>query len=299
MAGRYGRLMARYPLPGDNVFPEGITEGGGTAFYVGSMGDGTIFRGDAATGAAEPFVPPDDDGRATVTGLAVDGHGRLIACDFDGGQLFVYSLATAALVARRVLPADGALPNDVVVAGDSAYVTDSGPPRVWRLPLDGGDVGEPEVAIDLVPFGPADPAALNGIVAHPFQDLLLVASQGEGGTLWRVDLARRAAEPVDLGGYEYNADGMLLDGDVLYGVVNRGTTLDDARFMISAARLAPGWRSGVIVGELADPDWDCPTTIAKVDGKLLVVCSQIRARHARTPPRLPFEVAAADLPTWP
>jgi len=33
--------MARYPLPGDNVFPEGITDGGGTTFYVGSMGDGT------------------------------------------------------------------------------------------------------------------------------------------------------------------------------------------------------------------------------------------------------------------
>lgn len=33
--------MARYSLPGDNVFPEGITEGGGTTFYVGSMGDGT------------------------------------------------------------------------------------------------------------------------------------------------------------------------------------------------------------------------------------------------------------------
>lgn len=92
--------MARYPLPGDNVFPEGITDGGGTTFYVGSMGDGTIFRGDAATGAAKPFVPPDGDGRTTITGLAVDGHGRLIACDFDGGQLFVYSLATAALVAR-------------------------------------------------------------------------------------------------------------------------------------------------------------------------------------------------------
>ena len=41
--------MARYSLPGDNVFPEGITEGGGTTFYVGSMGEGTIFRGDAAT----------------------------------------------------------------------------------------------------------------------------------------------------------------------------------------------------------------------------------------------------------
>jgi hypothetical protein len=38
--------VARYALPGGNVFPEGITEGGGIVFYVGSMGDGTIYRGD-------------------------------------------------------------------------------------------------------------------------------------------------------------------------------------------------------------------------------------------------------------
>jgi hypothetical protein len=43
----YRRPVARYSLPGDNVFPEGITGGAGTTFYVGSMGDGTIFRGDA------------------------------------------------------------------------------------------------------------------------------------------------------------------------------------------------------------------------------------------------------------
>jgi hypothetical protein len=69
--------------------------------------------------------------------------------------------------------------------------------------------------------------------------------------------------------------------------------------MISVARLAPGWRSGVIAGELAGPDWDCPTTIAKVDGKLLVVCSRVRAMQVGMPPRLPFEIAAADLPHWP
>ena len=295
----YRRRVVRYPLPGDNVFPEGITEGGGTTFYVGSMGDGTVFRGDTTTGLVEPFLPPDGDGRTTITGLAVDSYQRLIACDFDAGQVFVYGLASRALVARRALPADEAWPNDVVVAGDRAYVTDTRHPRVWQLPLGRAGVGEPELAVDLTPFGPADPAYLNGIVAHPRDPLLLAASQGEGGALWRVDLADHAAVPVDLGGYEYNADGMLLDGDVLYGVTNRGATIDDMRFMISAARLAPDWRSAVIVGELADPDWDCPTTIAKVEGKLLVVCSQVRAMRTGTAPHLPFEIASTDLPTWP
>ena len=291
--------MASYALPGTNVFPEGITEGPGTTFFVGSMGDGSIYRGDTATGRIDVFVPPDGDGRTTITGLAVDGYGRLIACDYDGRQLFVYDLATGSLVARRVLPAEEAWPNDVAVAGDSAYVTDTRHPLVWRLPVGRGGVGDPELVLDLGPFGPADPAYLNGIVAHPQEPVLLVASQGEGGTLWRVDLARRSAAPVDLGRYEYNADGMLLDGDVLYGVTNRGATIEEARFMISAARLAPGWRSGVILGELADPDWDCPTTLAKVDRTLLVVCSQVRVMHTKTPPQLPFQIAATELPSWP
>lgn len=203
------------------------------------------------------------------------------------------------MVARRAIPAQESWPNDVVVAGGSAYVTDTRHPLVWRLPLSSGGAGEPELAIDLTPFGPADPAYLNGIVAHPRGTLLLVASQGEGGTLWRVDLARRTAVAVELAGYEFNADGMLLDGDVLYGVTNRGETVEDARFMISAARLVPDWRSAVILGELTDPGWDCPTTIAKAGRTLLVVCSQVRALHTKTPPRLPFEVAATDLPSWP
>jgi len=50
----YGRPVARYSLPGDNVYPEGITEGGGTIFFVGSMGDGTIYRGDTASGGTKP-----------------------------------------------------------------------------------------------------------------------------------------------------------------------------------------------------------------------------------------------------
>ena len=150
----YGRPVARYALPGDNVFPEGITEGGGTVFYVGSMGDGTIYRGDTATGAIEAFVPANGDGRDSITGLDLDGYGRLIACDYDGGQLFVYDLAARKLVARRALPAEESWPNDVVVAGDSAYVTDTRHPRVWRLPVGRDGVGDPELAVDLASFGP-------------------------------------------------------------------------------------------------------------------------------------------------
>jgi sugar lactone lactonase YvrE len=288
----------RYILPGDKVFPEGITEGPGTTFFAGSLGDGTIYRGDAATGGVEVFLPPDGDGRQAITGIDIDGYGRLIACDYDGGQLFAYDLDTRRLTARRKIPATETWPNDVVVVGDTAYVTDTKNPLIWRLPAGPDGIGEPAVALDLSGFGTADPAYLNGIVAHPDGTLLLVASQGPGGVLWRVDLTAGTASPVDFGGYEFNADGLLADGDVLYGVTNRGETRADVVFMVSGARLSPDWRSGTILGELTDPGWDCPTTIAKVDGKLLVVCSQLHSMDGDVPPRLPFTVVATDFPAW-
>ena len=183
-------------------------------------------------------------------------------------------------------------------SASSAYITDTKNPLIWRLPVAADGIGDPEVAIDLASFGAVDPAYLNGIVANPDRSLLLVASQGEGGTLWRVDPADKVADPVDLDGYEFNADGMLLDGTELYGVTNRGETREDTRFMISCARLAPDWRSGTILGELTDPAWDCPTTIAKVDGKLLVVCSQVAKLHTQRLPQLPFQIAATEFPRW-
>jgi sugar lactone lactonase YvrE len=290
--------VIRYSLAGDGVFPEGITEGPNDTFFVGGMGDGTLYRGDTTSGETEVFLAPDGDGRITITGLAVDGQRRLIACDYDGAQLFVYDVETRAMIARRALPTKEAWPNDVAIAADGAYVTDTRNPLIWRLPLGPESVGEPELAIDLTPFGPANPAYLNGIVAHPLGGRLLAASQGEGGVLWLIDLAKQAATPVDIGGYEFNADGMLLDGDILYGVTNRGRTIEETQFMITAARLTPDWRSARILGELTDPAWDCPTTIAKVAGKLLIVCSQVRAMHTQTAPRLPFEIVATDLPRW-
>ncbi len=311
------RPVDHYALSGDNVFPEGITEGPGGSFFVGSLGTGAIYAGDVGTGQTQVLVPPDGDGRAAIAGLDVDGHGRLIACDLEGAALYVFDIAERRLVARRSIPADESWPNDVVVVGDDAYVTDTKRPVIWRLPVGADEVGLPEVAIDLARFGPADPAYLNGIVAgvpggsgsegsgagsgsgsSGGSGRLLFASQGEGGTLWLGAPESGDAWPVDLGGYEFNADGMLLDGDVLYGVTNRGESHADARFMISVVRLAPDWRSGAVIGELSDPAWDSPTTIAKVDGKLLIVCSQIVRRETGGEPKLPFEVVGIEFPVW-
>ncbi len=287
-------LADAYELPGSALFPEGITEGPGSTFFVGSLGDGTLIRGDAETGAVEVLFPPDGDGRVSTAGLALDRHGRLVSCDINGGQLFVHDLTSRTLTARRQLPADTAMPNDVAIMADVAYVTDSSRPVVWQLPLPNG---EPTVAMDLSEYGAPHDSYLNGIVAEPDPGRLLVVGQASS-VLWLVDPARSVAEPVDLGGYEFDADGLLLDGDVLYGVTNRGETMADATFMISAFRLSADRRIGTLLGELTDPRWDTPTTIALVGGRLLVADAQLRARASGAAPRLPFQVLALDLPQW-
>ena len=49
-AGQSGNFPARIDLP-NGFFPEGIESGRGTSFFVGSLLDGTIWRGDLRTGS--------------------------------------------------------------------------------------------------------------------------------------------------------------------------------------------------------------------------------------------------------
>lgn len=63
------------PLPTD-FQPEGIAVGAGSTFYVGSLHDGDIYRGDLRTGDGALFV--DTAGRAAL-GMRVDrAHGYLV-----------------------------------------------------------------------------------------------------------------------------------------------------------------------------------------------------------------------------
>ena len=51
-----------FVLPGDQVYPEGITEGPGTTFYVGSIDTGTIYRGDLDHGRQRRALGEIDHG---------------------------------------------------------------------------------------------------------------------------------------------------------------------------------------------------------------------------------------------
>ena len=74
------------PIP-DDFQPEGIAVEGST-FYVGSLKDGDIYRGDLETGKGEVFI--DVSGRAAL-GMKVDTERhRLFVAGGPSGRAYVY-----------------------------------------------------------------------------------------------------------------------------------------------------------------------------------------------------------------
>ena len=281
-------MIIEYTMPGEDIFPEGITEDpDGNTFYVSSSRQGTIFRGRVDDGALAVWQPGGVDGRTTALGLAVDGHGRLLVCGSETGYLFCYDTASGALVDRVRVPVGESLLNDVCVAGGYAYVTDSKRPVLWRVRL-GERVGEPDEWIDL---GEAELTPyLNGIVELHDGATLLVAAQGTE-VLWRVDVASKAAEKVDLGGLRLAADGMVVVDGLLYTCDNVEEADGTVRYFLSALRLTADARAGELVGRWERPMTDSPTTVAHLGGRFYVVNSQFSAVRLGTA-TAPFTVSA-------
>ena len=280
---------AVHVLPGDQVFPEGITVGPDRrTFYVSSTTDGTIFSGSVRGRDADVFLPGGGDGRTTAVGVRADDAGRLWVAGGATGAIFVYDVATRQLL-RRFDTGDGGFLNDVAVTpnGD-AYVTDSQRPVLHRIPVEA--IADPGVAPETIPV-PAYGAGFgtNGIAAAGDETLVYV--QSNSGRLFRVDLPTRTVQAIDLGGAELtNGDGLVLRRRKLYVVRNR-------QERIVEVRLRKGLKAGRVVSESGDPTLRYPTTAALVrDGRMLVVNSQFDRRGDSRPPELPFTVSSIKRP---
>ena len=60
-------LPSQYTIPGDDVFPEGITLRPGTdQFFVTSTNTGTIYRGTLGKPRMTVFLEPGEDGRLSA-----------------------------------------------------------------------------------------------------------------------------------------------------------------------------------------------------------------------------------------
>lgn len=284
-----------FALPGEEVFPEGITHlEGSDVFYVGSTGDGTIFRGDLISGEVDVFSEGGTDGRAVAIGMKVDEAGRLVVAGGPTGTVWEYDTTTGELIGEwSTGVSEDQFLNDVAIApsGD-AFITDSAQPILYRLP--GGDeAAAPDGAGELEPFLAFTDTVvqyepgfnLNGIVVSDNGEYLLVVQANTGG-LFRIDVSTKLVEQVDLGGASLDGgDGMVLDGTTLY-VVHGGK--------VSVVAMNGDLLSGSVEGEFTDQTFSSPTTAAKYGSCLLVVNSQFANRGGT--PQLPFTVSEVPIP---
>ena len=140
-----------YLLPQEALYPEGIAaENKSGTFYVSSVADGSIYRGNVRNEQAELFLPGGEDGRTQAAGLALD-DGLLYVAGGQTGTVFVYDTSSGDLVRSFAAQGTGFL-NDVTVnpqSGD-AYITDSFVPILWRVPAE-EVTGSPQTG-DLEPW---------------------------------------------------------------------------------------------------------------------------------------------------
>jgi sugar lactone lactonase YvrE len=267
------------PLP-DGFYPEGIEVGTGHDFYVGSLLDGAVYKGDLRTGEGAVLV----DGAANrfLAGLAFDQRSGLLWAaggDANGTAVFAFDARSGDLVHQ--IDVQGAFLNDLVVARDALYVTDSLAPQFWTVPLTNkGAPAGPARAISLggdfefVTQGDL-PINLNGIAVTP-DGGTLIAVHSTLGVLYRIDPATGVATLIDLGGGAVpSGDGIVLAGKTLYVVENFPNTL-------AVVRLRPDLSSGKIVDAITSDLFRVPATAAKFGNSLYLV----NARFDVAPPPL-------------
>jgi sugar lactone lactonase YvrE len=285
----------RYVLPGEKVFPEGVAYRSDTGdFYVGSTADGTVFRGNVEGGSkeAEVFLEPESDGRTTAIGMEVDKEGRLFIAGGETGRIFVYDTESADQIHRldTTPDAEATFLNDVAVARDGdAYFTDSIRPILFRVASAGGGAGEVEPWLNFegTPAEYEEGFNLNGIDATK-DGRYLVAVQSNTGELFRIDTESKEVDEIDLGGETLaNGDGLMLDGRTVYVVRNE-------QELIVPVTLSGEYINGEVGEPFSDPSFAFPTTLAKTDGRLLVVNSQFDKQEGE--PELPFTVSSVEVP---
>jgi len=238
--------------------PEGIAAGNGATGYTSSRLNGAVYRFNARTGKGSRLVR-GRKGRASY-GMKL-ANGKLYVAGGPTGFLYLYDARTG----RTLAAADvqGAFVNDVTVTSQAAYFTDSGKPVLYAVPVAGGQPSVLNLTGDWQQV--ANTTNANGIVATPDGRTLLVVQGGTVGKLFTVDPASGAATEIDLGGATVtNGDGLLLEGRRLYVVRNQANEID-------VVRLDASLRSGRIVRRIRDADFDTPTTLARIAGRLYAV----------------------------
>jgi sugar lactone lactonase YvrE len=286
------QTLESHALPATIAYPEGIAfDAAEGAFYTASALDGAVTKFNLATDAATAvtpagvLVPAGTTTFPAVLGMKIDEAKRLWLAGGRTGKMHVLDTKTGKLLKTLDTPAAPAgLINDVTLTADAAYFSDSFRPIVWKVSRAGGKIGEAEAWLDIGPVViHGEGANINGLAATPDGKTLILAQMNKG-LLFKVDIATKRVTPIDLKGQTLaGADGLVLDGQRLYAVLQPHSE-------VVAIDLAPDMTSGAVVGRLKTSALAWPATAAKTGDKLLVVNTQFNTRATNAAKR-PFTVS--------
>jgi len=87
-------------LDSENVYPESVTvDQSSGSFFVGSVKEGTIYKGKVDTPRLEVFSPGGADGRSIATGMFF-ANNRLVVAGRQTGLIFVYNTKNGRLISK-------------------------------------------------------------------------------------------------------------------------------------------------------------------------------------------------------
>jgi hypothetical protein len=263
--GSSERLFTLTPDPTGN--PEGVAFDQRTrSFFVGTTGDGTIYRGTLDSDTVAPYIP-GGAGKAAV-GVKVK-RGKLYVAGGPTGSITVYDIATKAQVAKFETGSGGFLNDLQVTRNGDVYVTDSFRPTLWhvtaaQVAAGSGTPQEMDVSHDIT-YAPGK-FNLNGIVARGARTLVVVDTNS--GKLFRIRLGSDGAsiKRIDeiTGANVPGGDGMLPDNGRL--VVVQGNPAQ-----LSFLKLRHGARTAKLQRTQTSDKLRGPSTVDRAKNLYLVV----------------------------
>jgi hypothetical protein len=291
-------LLSAYPVSAENSTfpsiislpngfqPESIDISPGGQFYVGSIPTGAIYSGDLRTGQGSIFIPAQTGRRAL--GLGLDQRTNLLyVAGGPTGNGYVYDANNGSSMGEYTF--SGGFVNDVAIAQNAVYFTDSYRPVLYRISL--GSAGSDPSGMTTIPLGGdfnfvQGSFNANGIDVTPNGKFLIIVNSALG-TLYRVDPETGNARLINLGGASVpNGDGILLEGQTLFVVQNQMNK-------IAAIQLDRDLTSGILVGYITDSRFQVPTALARFAGGLYIV----NARFDVTPaPTTEYNVVRTEVP---
>jgi sugar lactone lactonase YvrE len=297
-----GATASAVTLPGECAFPESITSTLDGTLYVGSIGEGGVFRVRPGAAQAESWIKPGAFGSRSVAGVLADERsGTLWICSNDlsaygvttpgsetGSTLKGFDLKTGEGKVSAKLPGELTQCNDMAVGSDgSVYVTNTKAPQILMLRPGSRQL---ELWLTDSQFQPAKGAGLDGIAFGGDGNLYL--NTYTLGELFRVDVKNGIAGKVtklQTSRALAMADGLRPVGGNVFLMIEGAGRLD--RVVIdgdtaSIETIKEGLLGPTGVTLNGNTAWVSEGQLASLFG----------SANGKKGPTLPFQVSAAALP---